>query len=131
VGDRGELRLGVLEPEGDQAAIRRRFSHQLTAPLGRLLRGEVRSADRCGEEIWEAAPQAGQLFRTPWLRQQLRGASGALTRTEAGRRYLAMPYDKGKPFPLTPMFCFAEPRQIHGARYVVFCLDQNDWPRFF
>ena len=39
VGDRGELRLGVLEPEGTQGTIRRRFSRQLTAPLGRLLRG--------------------------------------------------------------------------------------------
>ena len=26
VGDRGELRLGVLEPCGDRASIRRRFS---------------------------------------------------------------------------------------------------------
>ena len=34
VGDRGELRLGVLEPCGDRATIRRRFSARLTAPLG-------------------------------------------------------------------------------------------------
>ena len=31
VGDRGELRLGVLEPCGDRATIRRRFSARLTA----------------------------------------------------------------------------------------------------
>ena len=36
VGDRGELRLGVLEPCGDRATIRRRFSARLTAPLGKL-----------------------------------------------------------------------------------------------
>ena len=34
VGDRGELRLGVLEPCGDRATIRRRFSARLTAPSG-------------------------------------------------------------------------------------------------
>ncbi len=39
VGDRGELRLGVLEPCGDRASIRRRFSARLTAPIGRLLQG--------------------------------------------------------------------------------------------
>ena len=44
VGDQGELRLGVLEPEGRQGSIRRRFSRQLTAPLGRILRGELRPA---------------------------------------------------------------------------------------
>jgi hypothetical protein len=130
VGDRGELRLGVLEPEGDQASIRRRFSRQLTAPLGRLLRGEVRSADQKQNENWEASPQPDRLFHTPWLRQQLRGVTGVLTRTDNGRRYLAMPYDKEKPFPLTPLFCFAEPRRIHGERYMVFCLDQTEWPQF-
>ena len=37
VGDRGELRLGVLEPQGSTGTIRRRFSHRMTAPAGRLL----------------------------------------------------------------------------------------------
>lgn len=46
VGDRGELRLGVLEPCGDRASIRRRFSAQLTAPMGRLLQGEIRPSGR-------------------------------------------------------------------------------------
>ena len=44
VGDQGELRLGVLEPCGDRAAIRRRFSARLTGPVGRLQWGELRPA---------------------------------------------------------------------------------------
>ena len=32
VGEQGELRLGVLEPEGGQMSIRRRFSDRMTAP---------------------------------------------------------------------------------------------------
>ena len=32
VGDQGELRLGVVEPEGSQATIRRRFSDRMTVP---------------------------------------------------------------------------------------------------
>lgn len=42
VGEQGVLRLGVLEPQNGCGFIRRRFSHRLTAPLGRILRGEVR-----------------------------------------------------------------------------------------
>ena len=53
VGDRGELRLGVLEPCGDRATIRRRFSARLTAPLGKLRQGEIRPSRRIGRR-WSA-----------------------------------------------------------------------------
>ena len=131
VGDRGELRLGVLEPEGDQGFIRRRFSGRLTAPLGRLLRGEVRPAGAKAEpEPWDPAPAPERLFRAPWLRQRLRGIQGALTRQEGAVRLLALPYDKGKPFPLTTLFCFARLRRIGGAEYAVFAFDGEERPIF-
>ena len=69
VGDRGELRLGVVEP---QNGIRRRFSRQMTAPLGKLLRGELRPAGERAAETWTAAPEPDRLFHTPWLRRRLR-----------------------------------------------------------
>lgn len=130
VGERGELRLGVLEPEGSQGAIRRRFSRQLTAPLGRLLRGEVRPAGVREPENWTPAPAPDQLFRAPWLRQRLSGTQGALTRQTGESRCLALPYDQGKPFPLTTLFCFAQLRRIGGAIYVVYAFDQEDRPLF-
>ena len=40
------------------------------------------------------------LFRSRWLREQLWGLSGLLTRGGDGRRYVAAPYDAGRPFPL-------------------------------
>ena len=43
VGETGTLRIGVLEPEKGRLHICRRFSRQLTAPLGTVLRGELRS----------------------------------------------------------------------------------------
>ena len=46
VGDKGELRLGVVEP---QNGIRRRFSKQMTEPVGTLRRGELRSVPRSEE----------------------------------------------------------------------------------
>lgn len=130
VGDRGELRLGVLEPEGSQGAIRRRFSGRLTAPLGRLLRGEVRPAGAREPEVWEPAPAPEQLFRAPWLRQRLKGVQGARTRRAGETRYLALPYDKAKPFPLTTLFCFARVRGLGGGAYVVYAFDGQDRPVF-
>lgn len=127
VGDRGELRLGVVEP---QNGIRRRFSRQMTAPLGKLLRGELRPAGDRAEESWTAVPEPDRLFRTPWLRRQLRGVRGALTRTAGERRFLALPYDEKKPFPLTPLFCLAQPRNIGGKRYMVYAFDGKEWPVF-
>jgi len=130
VGDRGELRLGVLEPEGRQGVIRRRFSGRLTAPLGRLLRGEVRRSGAKEPEHWEPAPAPDQLFRAPWLRQRLKGAQGALTRRAGETRYLALPYDPKKPFPLTTLFCFAHIRSVGAGTYVVYGFDGQERPVF-
>lgn len=131
VGDRGELRLGVLEPEGRQEAVlRRRFSGRLTAPLGRLLRGEVRPAGVREPEGWEPAPDPAGLFRVPWLRQRLKGAQGALTRRAGEVRYLALPYDARRPFPLTTLFCFARLRRIGPSAYVVYAFDGQERPVF-
>nr|WP_325218421.1 hypothetical protein [uncultured Oscillibacter sp.] len=130
VGDRGELRLGVLEPEGSGGTIRRRFSGRLTAPLGRLLRGEVRPAGAKEPEVWEPAPAPEQLFRAPWLRQRLSGVQGARVRQAGETRYLALPYDRAKPFPLTTLFCFARLRNLGEGAYVVYAFDKQDRPVF-
>ena len=130
VGDRGELRLGVLEPSGTQGVIRRRFSRRLTEPLGRLLRGEVRPAGVREAEVWEPVPDPERLFRAPWLRQRLKGAQGVLTRREGEGRLLALPWGSGKPFPLTTLFCFARLRAIGGASYVVYAFDAQERPVF-
>ena len=107
VGDRGELRLGVLEPCGDRATIRRRFSARLTAPLGKLRQGEIRPAHPPEPEDWTPLERSAVRLRSPWLREQLHLVSGVLVREEQGRRELAVPYDVGRPFPLTALFCFA------------------------
>ena len=129
VGAQGELRIGVLEPVGDQAVIRRRFSDRMTAPLGKLLRGELRPAS-CEAVAWEPVPEPARLFHTPWLQKQLRGAEGPLLRREGVRRSLALPFDKGKPFPLTALFCFARITSIRGQLYAVYSFDEKEWPVF-
>jgi hypothetical protein len=132
VGDRGELRLGVLEPAGERAVIRRRFSDRMTGPLGKILRGEVRAASPSAAETenWETLGDPVRLFRTQALREQLRWAEGALTRGTDQRRYVAIPYDPKRPFPLTGMFCFARIRSIQGRPYAVFAFDREELPVF-
>ena len=129
VGTQGELRIGVLEPAGDRAVIRRRFSDRMTAPMGKLLRGELRPAS--GEATaWETVSEPERLFHTPWLQKQLRGTRGALLRREGNARSLALLYDKGKAFPLTAIFCFAQIKCIRGQTYAVYTFDEKEWPVF-
>ena len=128
VGEEGTLRIGVLEPSNGQAAIRRRFSQRLTAPLGRLLRGEVRPTGEAEENDWKADAEAERLFQTAWIRKHLQGVRGVLTKGGA-ERWIALPYDPQKPFPLQPLFCFASLRWISGRPYVVYRFDEKEWPR--
>ena len=130
VGDQGELRLGVVEPEGSQATIRRRFSDRMTVPLGKLQRGELRPVKPVEQGTWEAAERPEMLFQTPWLRAQLREVKGVLTRKEAGIRYLAVPYDPKRPFLLTRIFCCARRRRVQGQAYAIFTFDGEELPVF-
>lgn len=131
VGDRGELRLGVVESTGRQASLRRRFSDRMTASLGQLCRGELRPADGGKRpEVWEETSSPESLFRTAWLRQRLRGIGGARFRKTGTRLFLALPWDCKKPFPLTTLFCFARIREMEGGRWAVFAFDQEEKPVF-
>ncbi len=130
VGDAGELRLGILEPSGEEGVIRRRFSRQLTAPLGKLVRGEVRPAVSAAGGDWEELPHPEGEFHSPWLRRCLHGQACFLHR--AGEfRLVALPWDPGKPFALTPVFCFATLRRVRGREAAVVAFDTEEKPVFF
>ena len=126
VGSSGELRLGVLEERG--AVFSRRFSQRMTAPLGRLLRGELRSAGESRGGGWKSVSRPEELFRTPWLRRALAGAEGTLMKKTGKGRSLALPYSPERPFPLTPLFCFCRICRIEQREYAVFCFDDAEWP---
>lgn len=127
VGEQGELRLGVLEPLDGRLTIRRRFSHRMTEPLGRLVQGELRPAAG-GVENWEPLGDPGKYFHSSYLKNQLRNVKGALTRREGECRYVAIPYDSRRPFPLTAMFCFARVGTVAGQHCAVFALNREEWP---
>lgn len=133
VGERGVLRLGVLEPQRGMFRISRRVPARETESLGKLLRGEARPPEEektFAPGGWQAVLAPEKLFRSGFLRQQLRGATGVLTREESGCRLLALPFDPHRPFLLTALFCFARIRKIGGGDYAIFAFDKGENPVF-
>ena len=128
VGREGTLRLGLPPQQSGEAALSRRFSRRMTAPVGRVTHGELRPAMQERKGGWEQAPRPELLFHTPWLRRALQGKGGALTRREGKCRLLALPYDCERPFPLTSLFCFARVRSLGTGSYAVFAFDEKEWP---
>lgn len=127
VGEQGELRLGVPQPEGGRFVLRRQLSAKEAGGAGRLLRGELRPfVSREGS--WQSVPEPWELFRENQLRRQLQGIQGALVYHGGNRRFVALPFDTGKPFPLTDMFCLARVRRIGQREYAVFCFDREERP---
>lgn len=125
VGERSEALLGVLAPEGGAYTIRRRLSHRETANLGKFLRCEAR---RNGEQAWELVSAPERLLSMPFFSHMLQGLPGVLSRKRGERRLVAIPYDPARPFPMTPLFCFAKICQIEGAKYAVFAFDAKEMP---
>ena len=129
VGKNGELRLGVLEPAAGEFVIRRRYSEQMAAPMGQVLRGEIRPALK-EKERWERLLDSERQIRTSWLRKQIRGQKDMLIRKNKASTSLAIPYDKENPFPIPALFCFAEIRIISDRSYVVIAFDEAERPVF-
>ena len=131
VYEKQELPLGIPEPEKSRLCLLRRISRKRCENGGRLLRGELRGVTQRGDSVWQEASVPGELFHSTLWKERLRQASGALTRQEDGRRYLALPYHQNRPFLLTELFCFARVVQIHGQEYAVFVFDRNENPVFY
>ena len=153
VGERGEIRIGTLEPVGGESVIARRFSRQSLSKVGTLSRVEIRpagveespansagqsdrtpanttaSATSATPEAWTRAGD-GPLFRTRRFRRQSRHVRDALTSTDGDRRRVALLRDENAPFPLPELFCLASPARIGARDYWVFAFDRQEWPVF-
>ena len=114
-GEQGELPLGIME----DGRLRRRFSPQMTRPIGEPVCARIESLSRA-ESQWRAAA-TGEF--TGW---QL--PNGACCRQSDGQYELALPYDEKKCFPLLPLFCFAKIGTIDGKRCAIFRFDENGKP---
>lgn len=130
IGERGELRLGIPVPDGTEFTVCHRIALHEVEAAGRLLRGELRPCDGESRKRWEAVKNPERLFRSTFLREQLRGMEGILTRKDGGVRFLALPFDSHRPFLLTSLFCFARVKRIGGQPYAVFAFDRGENPIF-
>lgn len=141
IGETGELRLGILEPQGEFGRIRRRFSRQSLQPLGVLLRGEVRPNTPSESEVQEIPAKIETEAEQNWSNQDFpaeltswiadrKSISGAVWRRTEERFFLAIPYESNRPFPLSKLFCFAQVQQFRGKTHVIFTFDWKGRPIF-
>lgn len=131
LGERGELPLGVLAPEAGGLALCRRLYSRDVAQLGALPRGEARLSFRFREEpeaggAWRETRCPAQLFRDPFLRDRLRPMGLGWWRREGERLLLALPLEKGKPFPLESLFCLGRVLCVEGRRCVVYAFREEE-----
>lgn len=128
VGTHGELRLGMPQVQDERGRLEKRFSRRMTDPLGRLLRGELRSTERkCASVVWKPARE-GSGFHTSWLARQLWNRPGVLWAGVGTGRLIAVPYEPKEPFPLMPMFCFVKLQMIQERPYLVLQLNEKEEP---
>jgi len=135
LGERGELALGVLAPEGGQLALCRRLYSRDVAALGTLLRGEARQSFRFQDAPAAAQRTAGcwhetrcpaQLFQSRFLQNRLRPIGRAWWRREGVLLVLALPLEPGRPFPLEALFCLGRVQCVEGVRCVVYTFREEE-----
>lgn len=120
-GPAGELLLGVLEPAGAELRLCRRFYSRDVAALGTPLRGESRRSFAFeGGDHWRETVCPMELFREEFLRRRLKTIRRAWWRREGERLILALPLERGRPFPLEALFCLAQIRRVEGRTCAVY-----------
>lgn len=135
LGERGELALGVLAPEGGRLTLcRRLYSRDVTA-LGPLLRGESRQSFRFqdapreappGQARWRETHCPAQLFQSRFLQSRLQPIGRAWWRREGMLLKLALPLEGGKPFPLESLFCLGRVTYVEGVRCVMYTFREEE-----
>ena len=121
----GRVLLGTLAPEQGELRLRRRLSR---SQLERercwpVVGGEVVLAFSFGQEGWQREEHPERLVNDVVLRQSMKGKSMLLRQAGSGF-LLSTPFDTGRPFPLTPLFCLAK---VEGGR-VIFSFDREGKP---
>ena len=133
LGERGELALGVLAPEGGRLGVCRRLYNRDVASLGKLLRGEGRRSFRFEEAgpCWRETDCPAQLFHSRFLIERLRPFGRAWWRREGSVLLLALLLEEGRPFPLEFLFCLGRVQRVEGKRCVVYAFREEEpvfWP---
>lgn len=128
LGERGELALGVLAPENGRLGVCRRMFNRDVEALGPLVRGEARRSFRFQENgpCWRETRCPAQLFQDRFFVQRLRSIGQGWWKREGGTLLLALPLDKGRPFPLEALFCLGRVRCVEGRWCVVYAFREEE-----
>lgn len=125
-GERGELMLGVLAPEGGMLTLRRMVYTRDVAALGRLVEGEARQSFPFRPAGWRETRCPAQLFRSSFFQTRLRSVGRAWWRREEPLLLLALPAEEGRPFPLECLFCLGRLERVEGQRCVVYAFQEEE-----
>lgn len=130
------MELGSLMPE--QQALRLRRS----LPLDRLRAAGCWPVKEAGITLihsfgaagppqgWHREENPARLFPgDPFLQEMVSGVPGCLLCVSKEGFSLAVPFERGRPFGLTPLFCFARIRQLGGRYHAVFPFHHDGRPR--
>lgn len=136
LGAGGKALLGTLIPEGEVLRLRRTLSvaelqrQGAWPPTGAeaVLAFSFSEQKKGIPQGWRREHNPARLMGEPLLAQAA-GEGGALFRQEGNGFCLAYPFRTDRPFPLTPLFCFARLERLEGTDYVVFPFRPGGCPR--
>ena len=137
-GPGGKVLLGTFVPEKGVLRLSRTISiaeleHQgAWPPTG----GEAVLAYAVGQKRgkpslpagWSRITEPARLMGEPLLARAWEGGEALFHKDEQGF-LLARRFRTDRPFPLTPLFCFAQVRELDGVPYVVFPFRPGGCPR--
>lgn len=136
LGAGGRFLLGTLAPENGALTLCRTLSLRelerqgVWPPSG----GCVDLAfpfQKSGEALpgWRREECPERLMGDPLLRRCARELRGVLLRRTGEGFQLALPWREDAPFPFTPLFCFAVPREAGGKRWAVYTFSGRGCPQ--
>lgn len=138
-GDRGEMLLGTLVPEGQYLRLERTMSKDSltaagcwpitggTAALAFSFDSQQAQTPPASDWRWEHRP--AKLLGDPVLCESAAAWGPMLVRENASGFELAAPLDPQRPFPMTALFCLGRALHVDGQLHVVFSFDSQGNPR--
>ena len=124
---RGEIPLGILEPQGRYLVLRRLLLSEEIHALGGAVSGEMRLSYAFHQTQWQPLGDA-PFFTKPLFRGRIDRKGDILWRTDGRLRFLAFPFQINHPFPMPELFCFARILTIHHLNYAVYAFNDQDFP---
>lgn len=134
IGDTGRVLLGTLIPEG--GALRLRRSVEVSwlerqgawPPKGAEILEAYSLAPQTQPQGWICQEEPWRLLERGELRNCAKELRWAFLKRDMDGFFLALPWEKGKPFPLPSLFCLAVMEQLEGRWYILFRFSHQGRP---